>query len=90
MTKQILTMAAALVFTALAPAQSHAQQITQAKRSLRVSSWEHNDASRRISDPASASVEQTSTADSTCGFVCLNVRIHEHHGEPGQECCNQN
>jgi hypothetical protein len=31
MTKQILTVAAALVLTALAPAQSHAQQITQAK-----------------------------------------------------------
>jgi hypothetical protein len=31
MTKQILTVAAALVFTALAPAQGHAQQITQAK-----------------------------------------------------------
>jgi hypothetical protein len=31
MTKQILTVAAALVFTALAPAQSHAQQVTQAK-----------------------------------------------------------
>ncbi len=31
MTKQILTIAAALVLTALAPAQSHAQQITQAK-----------------------------------------------------------
>jgi hypothetical protein len=30
MTKQILTMAAALAFTALAPAQSHAQQVTQA------------------------------------------------------------
>jgi hypothetical protein len=31
MKKQILAVAAALVFTALAPAQSHAQQITQAK-----------------------------------------------------------
>jgi len=31
MTKQILTVAAALAFTALAPAQSHAQQITRAK-----------------------------------------------------------
>jgi hypothetical protein len=31
MTKQILTVAAALVFTALAPVQSHAQQTTQAK-----------------------------------------------------------
>jgi hypothetical protein len=31
MTKQILTVAAALVFIALAPAQSHAQQLTQAK-----------------------------------------------------------
>jgi hypothetical protein len=31
MKKQILTVAAALVFTALAPAQSHAQQVTQAK-----------------------------------------------------------
>jgi hypothetical protein len=31
MTKQILTVAAALVFTALAPTQSHAQQVTQAK-----------------------------------------------------------
>jgi hypothetical protein len=31
MTKQILTVAAALAFTALAPAQSHAQQVTQAK-----------------------------------------------------------
>jgi hypothetical protein len=30
MTKQILTMAAALAFTALAPAESHAQQVTQA------------------------------------------------------------
>jgi len=30
MTKQILTMAAALAFTALAPVQSHAQQVTQA------------------------------------------------------------
>jgi hypothetical protein len=31
MKKQILTVAAALAFTALAPAQSHAQQVTQAK-----------------------------------------------------------
>lgn len=31
MTKQILTVAAALAFTALAPAQSHAQYVTQAK-----------------------------------------------------------
>jgi hypothetical protein len=31
MKKQILAVAAALVFTALAPAQSHAQQVTQAK-----------------------------------------------------------
>jgi hypothetical protein len=31
MQKQILAVAAALVFTALAPAQSHAQQVTQAK-----------------------------------------------------------
>jgi hypothetical protein len=31
MTKQILTVAAALAFTALAPAQSHAQEVTQAK-----------------------------------------------------------
>lgn len=31
MTKQILAVAAALVFTALAPAPSHAQQLTQAK-----------------------------------------------------------
>ena len=30
MTKQILTVAAALVFTALAPLESHAQQVTQA------------------------------------------------------------
>jgi hypothetical protein len=30
MRKQILTVAAALAFTALAPAQSHAQQVTQA------------------------------------------------------------
>jgi hypothetical protein len=31
MKKQILAVAAALVFTAVAPAQSHAQQVTQAK-----------------------------------------------------------
>ena len=31
MKKQIVAVAAALVFTALAPAQSHAQQVTQAK-----------------------------------------------------------
>jgi hypothetical protein len=31
MKKQILTVAAALVFTALVPVQSHAQQVTQAK-----------------------------------------------------------
>jgi hypothetical protein len=31
MKKQILAVAAALFFTALAPAQSHAQQVTQAK-----------------------------------------------------------
>jgi hypothetical protein len=31
MKKQILAVAAALVFTALAPVQSHAQQVTQAK-----------------------------------------------------------
>jgi hypothetical protein len=31
MKKQILAVAAALVFTTLAPAQSHAQQVTQAK-----------------------------------------------------------
>jgi hypothetical protein len=31
MKKQILAVAAALVFTALAPAQTHAQQVTQAK-----------------------------------------------------------
>ena len=31
MTKQILAVAAALLFTTLAPAPSHAQQLTQAK-----------------------------------------------------------
>src|SRR5580658_5274522 len=54
--------------------------------SFRVPSWGHDDASRRISDPASAAFEQSSAADSTHGFVCRNLRAYKRHGEQGKEC----
>ncbi len=89
MKKQILTVAAALAFigscTGAKPrAAGHAGQ-----SSFRVSSWGHDDASRRISDPASASVEQSSAADSTRGFVCLDVRTYDTPRRAGTRMLDQ-
>src|SRR5580698_7230003 len=78
MTKQILTVAAALVLTALAPAQSHAQQITRAKVPFAFQAGETmmpaGEYQIRRALPANKAVQQIQRADSSAStFVLTNV-----------------
>jgi hypothetical protein len=77
MTKQILTVAAALAFTALAPVQSHAQQMTQAKVpfAFQVANtvMPAGEYQIRRALPSSKDVQQIRRADSTAAtFVFTN------------------
>jgi len=78
MTKQILTIAVVLVLTALAPAQSHAQQITRAKVPFAFQAGETmmpaGEYQIRRALPSNKAVQQIQRADSSAStFVLTNV-----------------
>ena len=85
MKKQILTVAAALVFSALVPASSHAQQITQAKvpfafqaGNTMMPSGEYQ---IRRALPSSKAVQQIRRTDSSAStFVVVNVADSRNNG----------
>ena len=99
MKKQILTVAAALVFTAFVPVQSHAQQVTQAKipfafqvENTRMPAGEYQ---IRRALPSNKAVQQIQRADSSAStFVLTNVtQNQEKNASPklifhcyGNEC----
>ena len=77
MTKQILTVAAALVFTALAPVKSHAQQVAQANvpfafqtANAKMPAGEYQ--IRRVLS-SSKDVQQIRRADSSASTVVLTI-----------------
>ena len=85
MKKQILAVAAALVFTALAPAQSHAQQVTQAKVPFAFQAGNTMMPAGEYQIQRALPEVKTVAADSARGFVCRDVRTYQRRGIQGQE-----
>jgi hypothetical protein len=87
MTKQILTVAAALLFTSLAPAQCHAQQVTQAKVPF---AFQVGDTTMPAGEyqiqralPSSKQVQQIHRADSAVSAFVLTIPTESTNKDAG-------